>query len=186
MFRTKPLLMLAVLLMSTAAYADSSMPRLSIDDIDQLARDKVVRQLKSGDQPASQPQAAVPAPVSPPKADPAPVPVHVEERAEPVHFVGAFGDATGSNVLYEYRGAVYPAHVGEKLLNGWSVKKVDGYQVSVSYGKRTWTEPITGGSPQRDPGPMSGGGGPLRSLVDLGAPLPPGLMPGPAASPLGR
>jgi hypothetical protein len=186
MFPTKRLLMLAVLLMSTAAYADSSAPHLSIDDIDQLARDKVVRQLKSGDQPASQPQAAVPPPVSPPKADPAPVPAHAEERAEPVHFVGAFGDATGSNVLYEYRGAVYPAHVGAKLLNGWSVRKVDGYQVSVSYGKRTWTEPITGGSPQRDPGPMSGGGGPLRSLVDLGAPLPPGMMPGPAAIPLGR
>src|ERR1700761_9527779 len=99
MFRTKRLLMLAVLLVSTAAYADSSTPRLSIDDIDQLARDKVVRQLRGGDQPDSQPQAAVAPPVSPPEAKPAPVPAHAEERAETVRFVGAFGDATGSNVL---------------------------------------------------------------------------------------
>lgn len=181
--------MCAALLASAAAYADSSTPHLSIDDIDQLARDKVVRQLKGGDQPVSPSQAAMTPPAAPPKPEPAavPAPVRVEERVEPVRFVGAFGDSTGSNVLYEYRGAVYPAHVGAKLLNGWSVKKVDGYQVSVSNGKRTWTEPITGGSPQRDPAPAVSGGGPLRSLAELGAPLPPGMMPGAVGgSPFGR
>ena len=175
MFRIKRPLMLGALLVSAAAFADPASPHLSIDDIDQLARDKVVRQLKGGDQPASQPQAAVTPPPAPPM--PPPVQTHVEERAEPVRFVGAFGDATGSNVLYEYRGAVYPAHVGAKLLNGWSVRKVDGYLVSVSNGKRSWTEPISGGSPQRDPSPVAGG--PLRSLADLGSPLPAAMMPAP-------
>ncbi len=60
---------------------------------------------------------------------------------------------TGSNVLYEFRGAVYPAHVGVKLLNGWTVSKVDGYLVSVSSGKRTWTEPISGGFVPAGDGP---------------------------------
>jgi hypothetical protein len=182
MFRIERLLMLGALLVSAAACADPASPHLSIDDIDQLARDKVVRQLKGGEQPASQPQAAIPPPPAPPM--PAPVQTHVEERAEPVRFVGAFGDSTGSNVLYEYRGAVYPAHIGAKLLNGWSVKKVDGYQVSVTNGKRIWTEPISGGSPQRDPGPVAGG--PLRALADLGSPLPPAMMPAPVSVPFGR
>jgi hypothetical protein len=181
MFRTKRLLILATLLASGAACADSPTPRLSIDDIDQLARDKVVRQLKGGDQSASQTPAMTAPPPAPAKVEPAPVIKPAEERAEPVHFVGAFGDGAGSSVLYEYRGAVYPARVGAKLLNGWSVKKVDGYLVSVSSGKRTWSEPITGGSPQRDPGPVASG--PLRAIADLGAPLPPAMMPAPAFPP---
>ncbi len=74
MFLTKRLIVLATTLVSTAAYADvSSTPHLSIDDIDQLAREKVARQLKSGDQPASQPQVSTAPPPAPSSAAVAPV-----------------------------------------------------------------------------------------------------------------
>jgi hypothetical protein len=188
MFSTKRLAVrIALLCASVGAYADGApTPHLSLDEVDQAARDSVMRQLK-GDWSAPKPSSA---PAATPKADPAPVPKLVDEstqqRVEPVRFVGAFSDAASSSVLYEYRGAVYPARVGSRLLNGVSVKKVDGYQVTVTNGKRTWTEPMTGSSPPRETGPTSGLGGPLRSIADLGSPLPPGVMPGSVAVPLGR
>lgn len=189
MFLTKRLaVLIALLCASVGAYADAaSTPHLSLDEVDQAARDSVMRQLKgdsSASKPASAPQATAP------KVDPAPIPKLTEEspqqRVEPVRFVGAFSDASSSSVLYEYRGAVYPARVGSRLLNGVSVRKVDGYQVIVTNGKRTWTEPMTGTTPPREAGPTQGFGGPLRSIADLGSPLPPGVMPGSVAVPLGR
>ncbi|BCF95130.1 hypothetical protein [Paraburkholderia largidicola] len=153
--------------------------RLSIDEIDEKIRAQVSRQL-SGDGDAAKsiglntpaPQAA-PAPVVVIKP-PAPQPVRA--RTEAVKFVGAFNDATGSSVLYEFRGAFYPAHVGEKLLNGWRVSKISGFLVTVTDGEgkkpRTWTEPIAGGVATADP---QDNNAPARTLNDLSGGLPPPL-----------
>lgn len=75
---------------------------------------------------------------------------------------------SGSHVLYDYQGGIYPAQRGEKLLNGWTVTRVDGYQVTVSEGKRTWTEIISAPSaaPQAVDGPA------VQAITDLGGPLP--------------
>lgn len=153
--------------------------RLSIDEIDEKIRAQVSRQL-SGDGDAGKsiglntpaPQ-AIPAPVVVIKPQ-APQPVHA--RTESVKFVGAFNDATGSSVLYEFRGAYYPAHVGEKLLNGWRVSKISGFLVTVTDGEgkkpRTWTEPIAGGVASADP---QDNNAPARTLNDLSGGLPPPL-----------
>lgn len=167
--------------------ASASMPaavpaqpsKLSIDDIDQKIRAQVARQL-SGDggagagvglnTPAPQ---AIPAPVVVIKPQPQQPP---RARTEPVKFVGAFNDATGSSVLYEFRGAYYPAHIGEKLLNGWRVAKISGFLVTVTDGEgkkpHTWTEPIAGGAASTDP---QDNAGPARTLNDLSGALPPPL-----------
>ncbi|MGU7771759.1 hypothetical protein ACV229_16510 [Burkholderia sp. MR1-5-21] len=146
-----------------------------------MARANIVRQL-SGNTAAPGPQTALPGadaaasgasgasgatgkPPSPPIAKP----VNARPSADPVTFVGAFHDETGSSVLYEYREAIYPGHVGTTLLNGWKVTGVDGFSVSVSDGKRKWKEPIRSAAPALSPSTNA-----VRSLIDLGAPLPPG------------
>ncbi|MFL9876510.1 hypothetical protein [Paraburkholderia megapolitana] len=163
-------------LCGTAVRAES--PHLTLDDIDQLSRNKVVKSLT--DNPAGNQQtAAVPSPeAAPPSAassTPAPVPEPRHEasrqrsRAEPVTFVGAWRDAAGASVLYEFEGAVYSARVGTKLLNGWTARKVDGFLVTVADGRRTWSEPLRGGSV-----PSFDTNAPLQALNDLNNPLPPG------------
>jgi len=155
--------------------ATPARPHLSIDDIDQITRSKIARDLGGdGGQQGSAVALNAPAPAS------APASAHVikatppSPRAEPVRFVGAFSDVSGSSVLYEYRNASYPAHVGAQLLNGWTVKRVDGFVITVADGKRTWTETISGGTPENsdNPQPNIKVG---RPLADLGAPLPPGV-----------
>ncbi|MGF6960705.1 hypothetical protein [Paraburkholderia youngii] len=157
---------------ATQPLPGSAAPHLSIDEIDQITRSKIARQLagEAGPQGASvtlNAPAPAPVPVTAPVAratPPAP-------RMEPVRFVGAFTDVSGTSVLYEYRSASYPAHVGTKLLNGWTVKRVDGFVVTVTDGKRTWTETISGGSANTSDSPQQSGS-PTRTLNDLGGPLP--------------
>ncbi len=180
---------------ATLAQASASMPasvpvpaaqpsRLSIDDIDQKIRAQVARQLSGDGGTGNSVGLNTPAPT------PAPQPVRVfvapsqpaRPRAEPVKFVGAFNDATGSSVLYEFRGAYYPAHIGEKLLNGWRVANISGFLVTVNDGEgkkpRTWTEPIAGGAASAEP---QDNPGPARTLNDLSGALPPPL-PAPLTS----
>jgi hypothetical protein len=157
---------------------------LTLREIDKLARDKVARALRDGDEPASSPAASHPAtPVNPVDAKPpaeAPIPTFISRtpRVDPVTFVGSFRDDQGMHVLYEYDGAVYPARLGEKLLNGWVVRKIDGLTVTVAQGKRTWSSPMRGGAPDdvtttsTAPAAVSG---PLR---DLGSPLPSWMISG--------
>lgn len=178
MFRTRQLVGLACALGIVAAHAE--VPHLTLDDIDQLSRDKVVRNLKGEGDGASQgagvSNLSLPVPV-PGAAGTAAKPVVVpavrtepSRHAERVSFVGAYRDGNGMHVLYEFRNAIYPALVGTDLLNGWKATKVDGYLVTVSDGKgKPWTEPIAGGSasPESSPSPA------LRALGDLGGPLPP-------------
>jgi hypothetical protein len=152
--------------------------RLSIDEIDEKIRAQVSRQLSGDGDAAKSIGLNTPAPAAPPA--PA-VRVFfpqqpVRARTESVKFVGAFNDATGSSVLYEFRGAYYPAHVGEKLLNGWRVSKISGFLVTVTDGEgkkpRTWTEPIAGGVASADP---QDNNAPARTLNDLSGALPPPL-----------
>jgi hypothetical protein len=152
-------------------------PHLSIDDIDQITRSKIARQLagegaQQGSAVALNPAAPVPA--SARASAPVVKVVPPSPRAEPVRFVGAFSDMSGTSVLYEYRDASYPARVGARLLNGWTVKRVDGFVVTVAEGKRTWTESISGGTPATADSSRPSGL-PLRPLNDLGGPLPPGI-----------
>ncbi|WP_245841108.1 hypothetical protein [Paraburkholderia ribeironis] len=144
-------------------------PHLSIDDIDQITRLQIARQLggNGGQQGSSVAPASAPAPAPVVRATSA------SSRAEPVRFVGAFSDMHGTSVLYEYRNAAYPAHVGAKLLNGWTVKRVDGFVVTVADGRRIWTETISGGTANTPDNPQASGI-PARALNDLGGPLPAG------------
>lgn len=153
--------------------------RLSIDDIDEIARKKIARQLAGdGGFPTGAGTMNSPAPASAPYQAPAIKVATPRQRAESVQFVGAFSDVTGPSVLYEFRGASYPAHVGARLLNGWMVKRVDGFVVTVSDGAgkkaRTWTETISAGTH-----PVSEGSQPgmpmVRVLNDLSGPLPPSI-----------
>ncbi|CAD6556395.1 hypothetical protein LMG28727_06088 [Paraburkholderia kirstenboschensis] len=171
----------------TAAPASATVPsesRLSIEDVDRIARSSIARQLAgngnalpggvalNGAAPAAAPATA---PAPPANSKPAPV----RSRAEPVRFVGAFSDVSGQSVLYEYRNASYPAHVGARLLNGWTVKRVDGFVVTVAdgtgKGARTWTETISGGTPAQDVQQSGAGGLAVRGLPDLSGPLPPNI-----------
>jgi hypothetical protein len=157
------------------ATAAPAQPRLSIEDIDQITRSKIARQL-TGDGGSQSGAIALNAPA--PAIAPNPVPVvkvvAPRQRAEAVRFVGAFSDMSGPSVLYEFRGAFYPAHVGTKLLNGWIVKRVEGFVVTVAEGRQTWTETISGGTSSASDNQQSAT--PIaRALNDLGGPLPPSI-----------
>lgn len=171
---------LCVLSLASVAYADEK--HLTLDDIDSLARQKLVDSMRKTDgvQAAAQgvglntPLSAQPP--APSEGTPSAAPKVVKRASAavkttaPVKFVGAYSDMSGSHVLYDYQGGIYPAQRGEKLLNGWTVTRVDGYQVTVSEGKRTWTEVISAPSaaPQVVDGPA------VQAITDLGAPFPVG------------
>ncbi|MGF6652789.1 hypothetical protein OKW34_003378 [Paraburkholderia youngii] len=157
---------------ATQPLPGSAAPHLSIDEIDQITRSKIARQLAGDGGPqgtAVTLNAPAPStvPVTPQVIRATPPASHTE----PVRFVGAFSDTSGTSVLYDYRNASYPAHVGVKLLNGWTVKRVDGFVVTVTDGKRTWTEPISGGTANTSDNAQQPGS-PARTLSDLGGPLP--------------
>ena len=173
---------------TTVSIAPASAPvpsesRLSIEDVDRIARSSIARQLAGNGSGLPNgvalnglaPAAPINAPAPPPSIKPAPV----RYRAEPVRFVGAFSDVSGQSVLYEYRNASYPAHVGAKLLNGWTVKRVDGFVVTVEEGTgkgaRTWTETISGGTPAQDNQQTAATSLAARGVPDLSGPLPPNL-----------
>lgn len=156
---------------------------LTLHDIDELARSKLTRALRGdGDTPASGGAVMLKTPVP---ASPAPAPAPVvqpfvpRERTTPVTFVGAYSDALGQHVLYQFNGAVYPARVGEKLLNGWVARRVDGLSVVVAQGKRTWSVPMSGGTQESTGSPYITSS----ALGDLSSPLPPGVS---LAQPIAR
>lgn len=157
---------------------------LTLHDIDELARSKLTRALRGdGDAPASSASVSLrtPVPVATTAVAPAPEvrPFVPRERTTPVTFVGAYSDSSGQHVLYQYNGAVYPARVGEKLLNGWIARRVDGLSVTVAEGKRTWSVAMSGGA-QEIPVSSFGGGA---TLGDLSSPLPSGVS---LAQPISR
>ncbi|NUY06161.1 hypothetical protein [Paraburkholderia youngii] len=174
-----------------AGFAHADERHLTLDDIDSLARQNLVNSMRKADgaQPpagglalgspiiaaplaGASPAATAPVVVKPKRSD-APV-----KQAIPVSFVGAYSDASGAHVLYEYQGGVYTAGRGEKLLNGWVVTHVDGYRVTVAEGKRSWSDVIAVPA-----GVASSGDNPaIRAITDLGGPLPVatnvGIFPG--------
>lgn len=169
----------------SAAPASATVPsesRLSIEDVDRIARSSIARQLAGNGSALPGGVAlngAAPAPANVPAPAVNSKPAPVRPRAEPVRFVGAFSDVSGQSVLYEYRNASYPAHVGARLLNGWTVKRVDGFVVTVAdgtgKGARTWTETISGGTPAQDVQQSVASGPAVRGLPDLSGPLPPNI-----------
>ncbi|AOJ73337.1 MULTISPECIES: hypothetical protein [Burkholderia] len=180
MFSIKHALIAAGVGIAASAHAGPVGASLSIDDIDQLARANIARQLSGGAvgngmlPPGAMTQLQPGIAASSVTADVAPQPLEKPVRqprahGDPVTFLGAFNDETGAHVLYSYRDAIYPARVGATLLNGWSVKGVDGYAVTVVEGKRVWKEPIRGSAPIQSPATNA-----IRSLVDLASPLPAG------------
>ncbi|WP_434667673.1 hypothetical protein P5W99_35935 [Paraburkholderia sp. A3BS-1L] len=168
---------------ASAAHDDAS---LSLRDIDQMARGKVAQYLRGSEAPASAPKAGVsrstPAPVARQTATFTPTLSQPRAHIQTVTFVGGFSDAMGQHVLYEYKGAVYPARLGEKLLNGAVARKVDRLFVTVSQGGRTWTESMSPGAQES----QSTGSTMAGPLADLASPLPPGFAPGAQTIPLGR
>lgn len=180
---------LCVLSLATFSHADEK--HLTLDDIDGLARQKLVDSMRKTEGAQTAPQGVgLNSPLSaPPPAAPS-EPPKVPKRASapirlttPVKFVGAYSDMSGSHVLYDYQGGIYPAQRGAKLLNGWTVTRVDGYQVTVSEGKRTWTEVISTPSTttQVADGPA------VQAITDLGGPLPMGVPVGGSSNvPFGR
>jgi hypothetical protein len=169
---------LFVLCIAGLAHADEK--HLTLDEIDGLARQNLVNSMRKTDgaQPPAQgiglngPLSAPPAaPDAQPVAAPKPpkqlsVPVR---QTTPVSFVGAYSDMSGAHVLYDYQGGIYSAERGAKLLNGWIVKRVDGYHVTVAEGKRTWSEVISAPAASAQIGTSPG----LQAITDLGGPLPP-------------
>jgi hypothetical protein len=184
MFSTSRILACAVFTLGACAPAITPLtaraetPHLTLDDIDQLSREKVVRQLKGTQEGALTSGSATPLSAPLPSAPDAsqtpkvlPKPVIVKSRAEPATFVGAYSDATGGYVLYEMGGGIYTAHLGKKLMNGWIAQKVDGYLVTVAERKRVWTETI-----RSEAAAASTSNPALQALNDLSSPLPPAGM----------
>jgi hypothetical protein len=155
---------------------------LTLDDIDTLARQKIVDSMKRAPDGTASQQAAPMLGASLPAA-PAPAQAAAETpkaaprrsaipavHSVPVTFLGAFSDSTGSYVLYDYMGAIYPGRQGTKLLNGWTVSRIDGYQVTVTEGKRTWSQVIVAQAiPVAEPSAPSSS---MQALNDLNSPLP--------------
>lgn len=185
MYWDKTLAAVVCTLCALAARAEA--PKLTVEDVDQLSQAKIVQDLTGGDpKPVAAPHAAaVPAsaPVAP--AAPAQKPVRYVAPVIPVTFVGAYrDDQGGSFVLYEYSDSVYSARVGEKLLNGWTARKVNGFLVTIEDGAgkhpRTWTETIRAmASPLTASAPAGFAGNSLQAIQDLGRPLPPAMVNGP-------
>jgi hypothetical protein len=141
-----------LMLIASAAMAQES--HLTLDDIDKLARQRLVDSMRKSEGGAAWPGgvglgsplgAAALAPVmaSAPlavKAEQKPAPV--AKRVIPVAFVGAYSDSSGAYVLYDYQGTTYTARQGARLLNGWTVASVNGFEVNLVDGKRKWTDTI--------------------------------------------
>lgn len=159
--------------LSLVGVAHAQEKHLTLDDIDGLAREQIVKSMsKAPDSTATNGvglSAPIAAPVAAPAETPAPPrkPAPPVKRTIPVSFVGAYTDTSGSYVLYDYQGAIYPAKQGATLLNGWVFGRVDGFVVSLSEGKRKWTEVIAAQSQSAaidSPG--------IQAINDLNGPLP--------------
>ncbi|KND57802.1 General secretion pathway protein E [Candidatus Burkholderia verschuerenii] len=79
---------------------------------------------------------------------------------------------SGAYVLYDYQGTIYTARQGSRLLNGWTVALVAGFEVNLADGKRKWTETIS--APVDTPVAFSDSPS-VRAITDLGSPLQPVL-----------
>jgi hypothetical protein len=170
-----------LMLVASAAMAQES--HLTLDDIDKLARQRLVDSMRKSEGGAgslggvglgSPLGAAAPAPVmaSAPvavKAERKPAPV--AKRVIPVALVGAYSDSAGAYVLYDYQGTTYTARQGARLLNGWTVASVNGFEVNLVDGKRKWTDTIA--APADAPVSVVDSSA-IRAISDLGSPLPPG------------
>ncbi|MDR5883760.1 hypothetical protein [Caballeronia sp. LZ032] len=177
--------------MLVAGAAISQESHLTLDDIDKLARAKLVDSMRGGQggqsgQAApssgiglSSPLSAAPAPAPAPVAVAAPAapkvgrkPVAPIRRVIPATFVGAYSDMSGSYVLYDYQGTTYTARQGSRLLNGWTVASIDGFMVNLVDGKRKWSETIV--APADAPAVALPDSPAVRAITDLSSPLPPG------------
>jgi hypothetical protein len=186
MYWDKTLAAVVCTLCAFAAWAET--PRLTVEDVDQLSQAKIIQDLSGGDpKPVAVPHTPA-APASTPAAAAAPVvvqkPVRYVAPVTPVTFVGAYrDDHGGSFVLYQYNDAVFTARTGEKLINGWTARKVNGFLVTVEEGAgkhpRTWTESMRSMTQAVASTPMSGASNSLQAIQDLGRPLPPGMVGGP-------
>jgi hypothetical protein len=175
--------------MFVAGAAVSQESHLTLDDIDKLARAKLVDSMR-GPQGGQSGQGGAAAPSSgvglssplgatgAPVTAAAPAAPKVERRASappkrviPASFVGAYSDMSGSYVLYDYQGTTYTARRGSRLLNGWTVASIDGFTVNLVDGKRHWTETIAAPSDAPAAIPDSPA---VRAITDLSSPLPPG------------
>jgi hypothetical protein len=167
------------MLVASTAMAQES--HLTLDDIDKLARQRLVDSMRKTDgaanassgsvgltSPLGGAPAAVAAPVTP-RVEPKPAPA--PKRVIPATFVGAYSDASGAYVLYDFQGAIYTARQGTRLINGWTVASVDGFVVSLVDGKRKWTDTIA--APVDSPVVVPDSPG-IRAINDLSSPLPPG------------
>lgn len=162
---SKPHAIASILLcVSFGAQADQS--QLTLDQIDEAARLQMMRSLgmntpdKASSAPATQSKDATAQKVVTPR----------KPEADPAVFVGAFSDALGTTVLYQYQGAVYQARAGSRLLNGWTVEAVRDFQVYLSFQGRAWTAPIVAAS-ATEPEPRSPA---VDALSGLASPLPVG------------
>jgi hypothetical protein len=173
--------------MLVASAALSQEGHLTLDDIDKLAREKLVESMRNGHGGESNPVTApggiaLSSAFGNPKPNSGPVPTPAASKNErkaaspskhviPASFVGAYSDMSGSYVLYDYQGTTYTARRGSRLLNGWTVASIDGFTVGLVDGKRRWTETIAAPA---DVPPVISDGPAVRAITDLSSPLPPG------------
>lgn len=159
------------------ATPEAATSHLTLGDVDNLARNKLASTLRGGDAPAASAAVATtktaPADTSSRANAPSATVYAPRAHVEPVVFTGAYSDGLGQHVLYLYNGSVYPALIGEKLLNGWIARRVDGQMVTVSEGRATRHVAMSGDAPttavMAQPSPY---GGAPQMLGDLSQPLP--------------
>ncbi|MBB3261265.1 hypothetical protein [Paraburkholderia sp. WP4_3_2] len=169
---------------STQPQPDAATGHLTLGELDNLARNKLASTLRGTPDVSAASAAAATKPViqdAAPRAQAPSAPVYVPRaHVDPVAFLGSYTDGLGQHVLYQYNGSVYPALIGEKLLNGWIARRVDGQMVTVSEGRATRHIAMSGDAPVSSviaqPSPF--GGGPSL-LGDLSQPLPRGMVGSP-------
>jgi len=111
--------------LSLVGAAHAQEKHLTLDDIDGLAREQIVKSMSKAPDSTATNGVGLNAPIGAPVAAPAETrapprkPTPPVKRTIPVSFVGAYSDTSGSYVLYDYQGAIYPAKQGSTLLNGW-------------------------------------------------------------------
>ncbi len=169
---------------STQPQPDAATGHLTLGELDNLARNKLASTLRGTPDVSAASAATATKPViqdAAPLAQAPSAPVYVPRaHVDPVAFLGSYTDGLGQHVLYQYNGSVYPALIGEKLLNGWIARRVDGQMVTVSEGRATRHIAMSGDAPVSSviaqPSPF--GGGPSL-LGDLSQPLPRGMVGAP-------
>jgi hypothetical protein len=163
---------------------DTVTGHLSLGEIDNLARNKLASTLRGAPEVSAASATAATKPMVPdaaPRVQAPSAPVYAPRpHVDPVAFLDAYTDGLGQHVLYQYNGSVYPALIGEKLLNGWIARRVDGQMVTVSEGRTTRHIAMSGDAPVSgvvaQSSPFAGG---PSLLGDLSQPLPRGMVGAP-------